>query len=284
MDYEDLRVRLELPADLGGGVPLRGLSEAEQLGAAPLARAQQRVSRHEYDGPSELGASSGSSQPAAGDKRPRSPRGSGGSARASAKCALHLFSGPKLRPEGLAARLRARGWEVDEKDSGKVPDHPDDLLRDDVFFALLGKAERGDYQAVVAGVPCTTFSVARFKPGGAPVVRRHSGHQSRGLRNAALERLPVANRSEADQANELAWRAAAIAQAVQRSGGVFIIENPVDRNGPPSRRRSSCASRCPSTSRSGSWRRCARCRGPLAASSSIFRSAPLEGARRSGRR
>ena len=135
-------------------------------------------------------------------------------------------------PEGLGACLRARGWEVDEKDSGKVPGHPDDLLRNDVFFALLGEAQRGYYQAGVAGVPCTTFSVARFNPGGAPVVRRHGDQQSRGLRDAALARLPEANRLEADQANELAWRTAAIMQAVQRSGGVFIIENPVDRNGP----------------------------------------------------
>ena len=36
------------------------------------------------------------------------------------------------------------------------------LLRNDVFFALLGKAEQGDYQAMVGGIPCSTFSVARL--------------------------------------------------------------------------------------------------------------------------
>ena len=55
-------------------------------------------------------------------------------------------------------------------DSGGVPGHPDDLLRNDVFFALLGRAERGDYQAMVGGISCSTFSVARFKPNGAPVL------------------------------------------------------------------------------------------------------------------
>ena len=113
-----------------------------------------------------------------------------------------------------------------------MPGHPDDLLRNDVFFALLGKAERGDYQAVVAGIQCSTFSVARFKPNGAPVVRRHGQEQSRGLRGCEFERLPEANQLEAELANELAWRALAIALAVQKAGGVFVIENPVDRNGP----------------------------------------------------
>jgi hypothetical protein len=121
---------------------------------------------------------------------------------------------------------------VDEMDSGKVPGHEDDLLRDDVFFRVLGRAEHGYWKATVEGIPCTTFSVARFKPGGAPVVRRHGKSQSRGLRGEAFERLPAASKLEAEQANELAWRAAAIAAAVQRSGGVFIVENPVDRNGP----------------------------------------------------
>ena len=116
--------------------------------------------------------------------------------------------------------------------SGGVPRHSDDLQRDDVFFALLSKVERGNYKAMVGGIPCSTLSVARFKPDGAPVVRRHSKGQSRGLRGDAFERLPKANRLEAERANELAWRAAAIAQAAQKAGGVFIIENPVDRNGP----------------------------------------------------
>ena len=36
-------------------------------------------------------------------------------------------------------------------DSGGVPGHSDDLLRDDVFFAVLGKAEQGHWQAAVEG-------------------------------------------------------------------------------------------------------------------------------------
>ena len=169
-------------------------------------------------------------------------------------------------------------------DSGGVPGHSDDLLRDDVFFAVLGKAEQGHWQAAVEGVPCTTFSVVRFKPGGAPVVRRHGGQQRRGLRDDALAQLPEANRLEAEQANELAWRAAAIALAVQRSGGVFIIENPVDRNGPVAEE---LGLRFQMPEHVSLWQleEMRALQGATGgASSSTFRSAPLEGARRSGRR
>ena len=92
------------------------------------------------------------------------PQSSGEGGGEPARRALHLFSGPKERPDGLAAGLRARGWVVDEMDSGKVPGHADDLLRDDVFFEVLGRAERGYWKATVEGIPCTTFSVARCKP------------------------------------------------------------------------------------------------------------------------
>ena len=77
---------------------------------------------------STYGAGLSASPPATGSKRPRSPS-SGGESSGAARRALHLLSGPKQLPEGLAACLRARGWEVDEMDSGSVPGHSNDLLR-----------------------------------------------------------------------------------------------------------------------------------------------------------
>ena len=74
------------------------------------------------------------------------------------------------------------------------------LLRNDVFFALLGKAERGDYQAVVAGIQCSTFSVARFKPNGAPVVRRH-GLEQRRVQHRAQSRPPRPKRPQTRDSN-----------------------------------------------------------------------------------
>ena len=141
--------------------------------------------------------------------------------------ALHLFSGAKERPDGFAALLRARGWVVDEVDAGceshAGPSAPsDDLLDDDVFVNILSRALAGRWRALVAGIPCSTFSIARWRPGGPPVVRRRPA-EIRGL-----VQPPVGHESEAQRANELAWRACAIADAVHRIGGAYVIENPID--------------------------------------------------------
>ena len=47
------------------------------------------------------------------------------------------------------------------------PSEPgDDLLDDSVFLGVLSNAHAGRWQALVAGVPCSTFSKARWRPGG----------------------------------------------------------------------------------------------------------------------
>ena len=146
--------------------------------------------------------------------------------------ALHLFSGKKGRVDGLAACLVARGWEVDEIDSGKdiageVVSGDDDLLDHAVYTSLLSRAEAGCWAAVIAGVPCSTFSVARHRRrqrNGPPAVRRLPG-EGRGLHSP-----PAGHEHEADRANELARRSCEIAEAVQTAGGVYIIENPIDRS------------------------------------------------------
>ena len=103
------------------------------------------------------------------------------------------------------------------------PSEPgDDLLDDSVFLGVLSNAHAGRWQALVAGVPCSTFSKARWRPGGPPVVRRRP-HEVRGLAQP-----PAGHEMEAARANELAGRACMVAAAVQGAGGVYVIENPVD--------------------------------------------------------
>ena len=153
-----------------------------------------------------------------------------------ARRALHLFSGRKGRTDGLAAKLVARGWAVDEVDVGlgtrgamAIPE--DDLHVDGFFIELLSRAMAGYYDAVIIGVPCSTFSVARLRPGGPPTVRQLPG-EGRGLINP-----PLHHEHEAERANELVWRSCAIAEATQASGGVFVIENPIDRSDEETSRR-----------------------------------------------
>ena len=142
---------------------------------------------------------------------------------------MHLFSGAKGRVDGLAAQLGGRCWAVDEMDAaldhrGAMAAPEDDLLNDSTFVHLLSIAIAGHYDAVVAGIPCSTFSVARLRRGGPPAVRLLPG-EGRGLRVP-----PPGHEHEAARANELAWRACEIAEAVQAAGGVYIIENPIDRS------------------------------------------------------
>ena len=115
--------------------------------------------------------------------------------------------------------------------TGVMSEPEDDLLEDARFVELLSVAMAGGYDAVVAGIPCSTFSVARLRGHGPPAVRRRPGEE-RGLRVP-----PRRHEHEAAKANELAWRACAIAEAVDAGGGVYVVENPIDRSEPELSRR-----------------------------------------------
>ena len=91
---------------------------------------------------------------------------------------LLLFSGPYRRPDGLAAFLRQRGLNVvmldnDAKHGGVA----DDITKDKVYDDLLRRCRIGEFLAVLAAPPCSTFSVSRFfaasdsDDGGPPPVR-----------------------------------------------------------------------------------------------------------------
>lgn len=46
-----------------------------------------------------------------------------------------------------------------------------DILNDAFFISLLRLVSSGAYRAILAAPPCSTYSIARFFPNGAPVVR-----------------------------------------------------------------------------------------------------------------
>ena len=76
---------------------------------------------------------------------------------------LILFSGPYNRPDGLGAFLARMGIEavlVDNSANGG--DKNDDLRSKSIFESLLQRCHKGEFFAVFAAPPCSTFSVARF--------------------------------------------------------------------------------------------------------------------------
>ena len=125
----------------------------------------------------------------------------------------------------------ASGLATHELDSGGVVGHSDDMLDAAVFEAVLQDAARGRYLLVVAGIPCTTFSVARFKPGGAPPVRWRStmGHADA---HRGAPHPPAGHEEEAAHANLLLQRTIAVAEAVVAAGGTVVMENPMSRSDP----------------------------------------------------
>ena len=146
---------------------------------------------------------------------------------------LVLFSGPKDRPDGLMTFLRRLGFTVsaldnDPKNGGGTDD---DILRDPVYEKLLRDAQRGEYFAIFAAPPCSTFSVARLirstqsEDGGPPLVRSRT--EIRGVTG-----IPAKHRRELQNANTIITRTTSILGAAADSGAEFIIENPADRGDP----------------------------------------------------
>ena len=177
--------------------------------------------------------------PGAGEAPPEAPtaasisdaydlavRGDHAVAKQSTK-ALILFSGPYARPDGIHSYLAMRGISADLVDSD--PQHgggqSHDLLNDVFYRSLLDRVSRGDYFAIFAAPPCSTFSVARHFPKGKssprPVRNRRHVH--------GLPDLPIGHRRELNSANRIIARTVALLAAGRRCGAEFVIENPCDR-------------------------------------------------------
>ena len=160
----------------------------------------------------------------------RATRGEIATARRSQKV-LVLFSGPYRRPDGLAAFLTRFGFEPvlldNDPETGGGADG--DILSDDVHNRLLQRVSRGEFLAIVAAPPCSTFSVTRHfaadgsKDNGPPIVRDRNN--IRGLPN-----VPAKHLRELRQANAVVARMTALLTAAFAAGTQYIIENPADRH------------------------------------------------------
>ena len=148
---------------------------------------------------------------------------------------LVLYSGPYHRPDGLVAYLRTLGLDVtaldNDGDNGGDPNH--NILSNDVYDSVLRRVQRGEFLAVFAAPPCSTFSISRFirsphsPDGGPPVIRRRCNGQVTGVKDC-----PAAHRRELKRANEIVARTCAILTAALEVGTEFALENPADAGDP----------------------------------------------------
>ena len=128
---------------------------------------------------------------------------------------LHLFSGPKDRPDSLTAALRTRGLTSTDFDLTDGFDLRDDL----VYTKLTADIKEGVYNFIVAGPPCNTFSRVRSHPGGPPPLRS-SEHPY------GLPKLNFKYKETLREHNLLALRTSQLCSLVHSYGGGFAIENP----------------------------------------------------------
>ena len=73
--------------------------------------------------------------------------------------AVHLFSGPTNRPDGICALLEKSGWVCVDLDNVNCP--PADFSSDLIWLQLRQALDSGLVDAIIAGPPCSTFSRAR---------------------------------------------------------------------------------------------------------------------------
>ena len=93
----------------------------------------------------------------------RATRSESANARQS-RTVLLLFSGPQRRPDGLNVFLNQLGYDAEMIDSDPIHGGGDghNLTRDDVYLSLQRRITGGEFLAIIAAPPCSTFSISRF--------------------------------------------------------------------------------------------------------------------------
>eukprot|EP00439_Symbiodinium_sp_Y106_P051106 s3342_g6.t2 len=128
---------------------------------------------------------------------------------------LEIFSGSA----GLSSQWRLHGLQVlppiDVTRSDTVQE-PTDILDAEFFSFVLLLCRMG----AVLGTPCSSFSLARSRPGGPPPVRSKDCP-------LGLDSVPVGHRWQLLLANELLFRSLELFEAVVQSGGDASLENPL---------------------------------------------------------
>lgn len=116
------------------------------------------------------------------------------SARRSTKV-LVLYSGSYSRPDGLNVFLRRFGLTavMVDNDQSRGGDANHNMLNDQFYRELFNRVKSGEFCAILAAPPCSTFSVSRFfKKSDAPPIVRDRDHIY------GLPDVPEAHRREFD--------------------------------------------------------------------------------------
>jgi hypothetical protein len=120
------------------------------------------------------------------------------------------------------------GFEVELFD---ILDGESDISDDAIYQQLHDRITAGEFFAIFAAPPCSTVSVSRFivsptaSDGGAPIVRNRQNRM-------VMPNASDAERREAEAANLIFERTAALLLAAWLAGTHWSLENPADRGDP----------------------------------------------------
>lgn len=130
---------------------------------------------------------------------------------------LHLFSGPQRKGD-LADCLSQLGWAVCSVDISQP--HRSDLLDVNVREAILEDVERGEFDHVMLGTPCETYSHLRREPPGPRPLR--SKEEITGISSGLSE----AEKKQLREGNEHTNFSSRVMGKAIEAGTSFTMENP----------------------------------------------------------
>ena len=146
--------------------------------------------------------------------------------------AVHLFSGPAERSDGLRKAFRDAGWTTTDIDTANAHLHGDshsNLLRDDLWIRIQSALDEGRIDAVIAGPPCSTFSRARHGGGSQDGPRPlRSPEHPYGLRGVHLHEH---EKNKVKEANYLALKILETLRLAHTKGVAFVLEQPAPSPG-----------------------------------------------------
>ena len=143
--------------------------------------------------------------------------------------ALHTFSGPRRKNDFeyfMKVVASTTGIYMIVESIDPLIGAAFNLMDDGFYGGLLQAAAAGAFMIHLSGPPCSTWSIARFRKPGPPVVRTREFP-------FGIPGLSVRLQTQVAAHSQLMRRAFEISRAVMRAGGLFAIENPKDPGADP---------------------------------------------------
>ena len=131
---------------------------------------------------------------------------------------IYLFSGPQRNLDAVEL-ADIIGCALDPIDVLRGPQH--DLMDQHIWQSLVPRLKSDEYDGGLMSPPCSTYSVARSRPGGPPPLRGEKAPEIYGFKN-----LRPADKEKVRVGTLLAVRAAEAADYFDVRNAPWLVETP----------------------------------------------------------